>query len=156
MYKISDKGLEFTAHSEGFEPEVYMDAGHPAIAYGHDLLPGESFPGGVTQEEGDSILREDMDKAEEAVNGCVKVPLTQGQFDALCDFQFNTGALEKSTLLKLLNEGKYAAACGQFYWEDGQCKPHGWIFSKNPKTGNTEPNPGLIARRKGEQELFNS
>jgi lysozyme len=53
--------------------------------------------------------------AEAAVARLVKVPLTQGQFDALVDFVFNLGAgrLATSTLLRYLNEGKYDAAAWQ-------------------------------------------
>jgi lysozyme len=37
----------------------------------------------------------------------VKVPLSQNEFDALCSFDFNTGGLGRSTLLKRLNAGAY-------------------------------------------------
>ncbi|QMV27382.1 glycoside hydrolase family protein [Brucella sp. BO3] len=43
------------------------------------------------------------------VERLVKVPLTDNQFAALVSFDFNTGALDKSTLLKKLNKGDYAA-----------------------------------------------
>jgi lysozyme len=50
--------------------------------------------------------------AEQAVQRLVKVPLTQGQFDALVDFCFNLGAgkLATSTLLKELNCRRYEDA----------------------------------------------
>ena len=43
------------------------------------------------------------------MNDGVKVPLEQDQFDALTSFVFNvgSGAFRDSTLLRLLNEGKY-------------------------------------------------
>ena len=43
------------------------------------------------------------------MNDAVKVPLEQDQFDALTSFVFNvgSGAFGESTLLKLLNVGKY-------------------------------------------------
>jgi lysozyme len=53
--------------------------------------------------------------AELAITRLVKVPLTQGQFDALVDFAFNLGSgrLASSTLLSYLNAGKYDAAAWQ-------------------------------------------
>ena len=47
--------------------------------------------------------------AADAVNDAVEVPLNQDQFDALVSFVFNVGAgaFEGSTLLRLLNEGRY-------------------------------------------------
>ena len=46
----------------------------------------------------------------------MKVPLTQGEFDALTDFVFNCGcgAFAGSTMLRLLNAGDYQSAAGQF------------------------------------------
>lgn len=44
------------------------------------------------------------------------VPLAQNQFDALVDWTFNIGveALERSTLLRVLNQGRYDYAANQF------------------------------------------
>lgn len=57
----------------------------------------------------------DLHEAERAVERLVKVPLAQGQFDALVDFCFNLGSgrLASSTLLKLLNSGHHADAAEQ-------------------------------------------
>lgn len=120
---LSPKGLELLERSEGFRAQVYRDiAGVLTIGYGHKLEPGESFPDGVTEEEGQVICRWDVHLAEQAVNRLVKVPLTQGQFDALVDFVFNLGSarLASSTLLELLNEGFYDAAAVQLLrWDHG-------------------------------------
>ena len=150
--KISDNGLTFIAKSEGFRDKVYDDEGHPAIGYGHDILPGESFPDGITEPDASDLLRKDAAEAESSVNQLVTVQLTQGQFDACADFCFNVGAdrLKNSTFLKYLNKGKMDLACQQLYWEDSEGSPHGWIYS------GKKINRGLIGRRKGEQELFRS
>ncbi|MCK8356941.1 lysozyme, partial [Erwinia amylovora] len=71
----------------------------------------------------------------------VKVPLSQSQFDALVSFSYNvgSGALEGSTLLRLLNAGDYDGAHGQ--------------FSKWTKAAGVEL-AGLVRRRAREAEVF--
>ena len=111
--KLSDAGLALLKASEGLRLTTYMDcASVPTIGYGHALKPGESFPAGVTEVTATLLLIKDVQVAEDAVSRMVKVPITQGQFDALVDFVYNLGAgrLEHSTLLKLLNDGKYVEA----------------------------------------------
>jgi len=113
---MSRSGLELLKKSEGFRNRSYQDvAGFRTIGFGHRLLPGESFPEGISLAQGKEILSHDVRNAETAIERLVKVPLTQGQFDALVDFVFNLGAgrLAGSTLLKYLNSGKYDAAAWQ-------------------------------------------
>jgi lysozyme len=114
--KLSDAGLSLVKVNEGERSKIYPDvAGFPTVGYGHKLLPGESYPNGITEERATELLREDVGWAESAVSRLVKVPLTQGQFDALVDFTFNCGAgtLQRSTALHLLNLGQYAAVPAQ-------------------------------------------
>ena len=63
------------------------------------------------------------------------------QLDALVDFAYNAGAqnLRTSTLLKLLNQGKYANAASEF---------DKWVFGAGKKLG------GLVKRRGLERQLF--
>lgn len=113
---LSSAGLALLKKSEGFRDRVYADvAGFRTIGFGHRLLPGEAFQNGINLEQAETILGHDIEIAEAAVGRLVKVPLTQGQFDALVDFVFNLGAgrLASSTLLKYLNAGKYADASWQ-------------------------------------------
>ena len=113
---LSAVGLELMKKSEGFRNQTYRDvAGVPTIGYGHRLLPGEFFPNGISEERAADILSNDVCQAEQAVARLVKVPLAQGQFDALVDFVFNLGAgrLAASALLRDLNAGRYDAAAGE-------------------------------------------
>jgi lysozyme len=113
---FSTAGLELLKRSEGFRAQVYLDvSGHPSIGYGHRLLHPESFPDGIDEPQATEILCSDVRESEQAVTRLVKVPLTQGQFDALVDFAFNLGAgkLATSTLLKVLNAGRYEDAVEQ-------------------------------------------
>ena len=114
--KLSDEGLDFVKQAEGFRSRVYLDPnGIPTIGFGHRLRPLESFPGGIAEPQASRILLSDIREAEAGVNRLVRVPLTQGQFDALLDFCFNLGQgrLAASTLLADLNAGRYAAAAEQ-------------------------------------------
>jgi lysozyme len=141
--KLSARGLELLKQSEGFRSRTYLDVnGFPTIGYGHRLLHPESFPKGIDEAQGAEILVSDVRDAEQAVARLVKVPLTQGQFDALVDFCFNLGAgrLGSSTLLKVLNGGRYEAAAEQLLRWD--------------LAGGVE-NAGLKARREAELALWN-
>ena len=113
---FSKAGLELLKESEGFKSQTYLDtAGFQTIGFGHRVKPGESYAEGISPAQGEAILAQDVQIAEQAVAHLVQVPLTQGQFDALVDFVFNLGAgrLAGSTLLKYLNDGEYDAAAGQ-------------------------------------------
>ena len=140
--RLSAVGLELLKKSEGFRSGVYLDVnGFPTIGYGHRLLHPESFPKGIDEAQAAEILVSDVRDAEQAVTRLVKVPLTQGQFDALVDFCFNLGAgrLAASTLLKILNGGRYEAAAEQLLR---------WDIAGGQK------NAGLKSRREAEFSLW--
>jgi lysozyme len=141
--KLSEQGLQLIKQQEGFRSRTYLDvAGFPTIGYGHRLIHPGSFPLGLSEAGADEILAVDVRDAEQSVERLAIVPLTQGQFDALVDFCFNLGAsrLAKSTLLKVLNAGRYADAAEQLLrWDQAggqQC-------------------PALKARRQAELALWN-
>lgn len=149
---ISPAGLDLIKKYEGFRSHVYLDVGgFSTIGYGHRLLPGERFPDGITEAQATTLLLEDVRTAENAVKRLVTVPLTQGQFDALVDFtyQFGQGRLAESTLLATLNSRRYNAIPGILYHVDEDGEPHGWIFADG------KPQPGIIARREADIELWN-
>jgi lysozyme len=111
--ETSAQGLELIMRSEGFRSQPYPDvAGKATVGYGHRIVPPESFANEITKEQGTAILMKDVQLAERAVGRLVRVPLSQGQFDALVDFCFNVGParLAASTLLKELNDSQYAHA----------------------------------------------
>jgi lysozyme len=140
--KLSSAGLELIMKSEGFRSTVYADvAGIATIGYGHRIKSQESFPIGITEQQGTGLLLCDVADAEKSVSRLVRVALTQGQFDALVDFCFNLGAgrLAASTLLAELNAGHYADAARQLLvWDH---------------TGG-EVNAGLKARREAEYRIW--
>lgn len=141
---ISADGIALIKHFEGWFPKAYKcPAGVWTIGYGHTGLKhkdGSVFPGRtITVAEGERLLRHDMDVFEARVSRLVTVPLNDDEYAALVSFDFNTGALHKSTLLKKLNAGDRQGAAAQFaLWN----KANGKVL------------PGLVKRRKAERALF--
>lgn len=137
---ISSKGIELIKRFEGCRLRAYKcPAGVLTIGYGHtnNVRPDDV----ITQEEAEELLKRDIKVHEDNVTRLVKVPLTQGQFDALVSFEFNVGygALANSTLLKMLNTGNYDAAAKQF---------KRWVYAGDKVL------EGLVKRRIAETEMF--
>jgi len=140
--KISDKGLEIVKKSEGLRLKAYLDTKTGrvwTIGYGHTRGVKQGMT--CTVEQAERWLKEDIVVAEKIVHTRVKVPLAQGAFDALVSFAFNVGdpQFSTSTLLRLLNEGDYIGASGQF---------ERWIYDNGKKYD------GLVTRREEERQEF--
>jgi lysozyme len=125
---------------EGCKLQAYLDsAGVPTIGVGHtrNVKLGER----CSQEQADLWLTQDLEDAAAGVASLVKVPLTQGQFDALTSFTYNLGIrrLAESTLLALLNKCDYHGAAAQFAR---------WVRSDGQVLD------GLVRRRAAEAKLF--
>lgn len=162
MMRISKQGLEFIKGFEGCVLYVYDDLkppvngkyrewkgeavkgtltigiGHTAAAK-HPMKPALGLR--ITEEQALEILDVDLDECEEAVNRLVKVPLTQGQFDALVSFTFNCGAGNLKKLIVPLNKGDYQGTRAKF---DLYVKAKGVTLK------------GLQRRRDGEQALWDA
>lgn len=140
--QLSAAGFDLLKRSEGFRSHTYLDVdGFPTIGYGHRLAHSEAFPNGITEAQAADLLLQDVREAEQAVARLVRVPLTQGQFDALVDFCFNMGQgrLAASTLLRDLNARQYQAAAEQLLrWDHAGARE----------------NAGLKARRQAEFHLW--
>ena len=111
----SQQGIELIKKFEGVRYQAYDDGvGVWTIGVGHTkgVVKGDKIDDATV----DKYLREDLESAEYAVNNLVKVELDQSQFDALVSLVFNigSGAFSNSTLLKMLNKGKFDAAADQF------------------------------------------
>lgn len=114
-WKYSPAGLHLTESFEGLQLEAYQDSvGVWTIGYGH-TGPDVSRGMDITGEQAETLLAADVAWAEAVVNRAVKVPITQGQFDAMVDFVFNMGAANfvRSTLLRMLNAGDHSEAAEQ-------------------------------------------
>jgi GH24 family phage-related lysozyme (muramidase) len=151
---ISDTGVEFVKGWEGFVPNLYNDpVGHCMVGYGTLLHKGncdgrdseQPYRDGISQEEATRLLARELGEKQKAVSGAVKVALNQNQYDALVSFAYNVGAgaFGSSTLLKLLNQGKYDAVPGEL---------NKW--TKARKDGQLVDLPSLVNRRAAEAALF--
>jgi|GEM_PF-3200652 len=132
--------------AEGYRSEAYKcDSGQYTVGWGHRR--GVEANEVITEEQAEIYLQEDINEAIKYIYAYVKVPLTQGQFDALVSFVFNCGAgnFKESTLLRLVNEGNYEAAANEF--------PR-WVYGTDPATGEKVPLSGLERRRAAEENLF--
>jgi len=144
MTNSSRTGLDLIKKFEGCKLTAYLcPAKVPTIGWGFTTWQGKKVQLGlkITQAEADAALLKEYDAYEAKVRKLVKKPLTANQLGALVCFAFNigVGALGSSTLLKLLNGGKYADAAGQFArWNKG---------------GRKEVR-GLTRRRASEAALF--
>lgn len=143
--KISKNGINLIKEFESLKLKAYPDPGTGGkpwtIGYGH--TKGVKLGDVISKQQAEQYLRDDLNEFESGVSRLVTVQINQNQFDALVSFAFNVGlgALEKSTLLRLLNAGDYAGAAEQFpRWN----KAAGKVLN------------GLIRRRAAEQALFKS
>ena len=98
---LSQKGIDLIKEFEGLRLKAYRDpVGVLTIGYGHtgsDVKVGQV----ISQTRAEQLLKGDTGWAQDAVRRSVKVPLSQGQFDALTSFTYNLGggALASSTLV---------------------------------------------------------
>lgn len=153
--KTGSAGLALIESFEGLILQSYDDyndhvvkagdtvRGTLTIGYGHTTSAGgPRVTAGqvITKEQAVSLLQGDLSRVEADVTKLVKVPLNQNQFDALVSFQFNTGALGRSSVLRLLNAKNYKGAAQALL-----------LYNK----GNGQVLAGLVRRRKAEQDLFN-
>ena len=143
----SAKIIDFIASHETFTPiptNLRGDRNNViTVGYGHVANAQEQtqFANGITQQQAQTLLQADVERASSAVRDLVKVPLSQDQFDALTSFVYNTGVghFASSTLLSRLNSGNYQAAADEF---------GNWRFSAGKERN------GLIYRRDQERAMF--
>lgn len=132
-------------------------AGIPSIGYGTTHYPNGravklSDPS-ITHAQADEYFEHDIANFERDVLSMVTVPMTQGEFDALVSFAYNTGSdidddkiaegLGDSTLLRLFNAGNKQGAANEFpKWNKGRVN------------GKRVELAGLTRRRWSERAMF--
>ena len=143
---MTDEGLDLIKLYEGYSSSPYLcPAQHWTIGYGaiwgmDDKRVTEDHPD-INEDQADYLLRRDVKKSEMAVLRHIRVPLEDGQFNALCSFVFNlgSGALQSSTLRRKINRGDYIGASNEF--------PR-WVYAGGRKL------KGLVRRREHERLMF--
>lgn len=73
--------------------------GHTSAAGPPRVIQGMT----ITAMLADDILEHDLGSVEANIHVHARVPLNQNQFDALVSFDFNTGGLDRSSLLHAIN-----------------------------------------------------
>ncbi|HGO4163044.1 TPA: lysozyme [Serratia marcescens] len=141
--KTSNNGRNFIKGFEKLRLKAYPDPGSGGkpwtIGWGHTkgVMQGDR----ITQEQAEAFFSEDLAVFELTVNGAIKRPMTQNQFDAMVSLAFNIGgpAFAGSTLVKKFNAGDAHEAADEF-----------------PKWRNSAGKvmPGLVKRRAAEREMF--
>jgi len=146
MRKVNQPTLELIKKSEGLRLTAYPDPGSKngvpwTIGYGS--TKGVTKGMKISAEEAEARLRDDLTHAENTVSRLVTMPLNDNQFGALVSFVFNigAGAFEQSTLLSVLNQGKYEAVPAQ-------------LARWNKNDGSVMA--GLTKRRAEEAKLWNT
>lgn len=154
--EVVSKLKAFIAGEEGERLTVYLDNASPpkwTVGVGHLVLASDTVRGQkihpfgpitvITPEESEMFFARDVAEASEAVDGGVKRLANSNERTAMISLAYNIGAtaFRNSTLLKLFNAGDKQGAADQF---------HRWVYSGD----KTKPNPGLVARRQRERELF--
>lgn len=139
---LSAAGLASISGHEDVVHKVYLDpAGIPTACMGHTGADVPAVGTVLSDATCDRLAREDTSSAVRDVQALVKVPVSQAQFDALVDFDFNTGRhnLATSTLLRKLNAGDCHGAAAEFpRWN----KSRGKVLA------------GLVNRRADERAKF--
>jgi lysozyme len=111
--KISTNGLTVLKHLEGFRAKPYLDgAGVATIGYGSTYYKDGKrvhlTDAPISEYEASCLMEDVLVHFERSVDSYTRDDIKQNEFDALVCFAYNCGthALNKSTLLKFINDYK--------------------------------------------------
>lgn len=147
MNKVPKASIDLIKSFEGLYLKPYLDPiGIPTIGYGTIQYPDnkkvtmKDHP--ITESDAVKYLEHEVSKKANEIDGMLKVKVNENERAALICFAYNvgTGALQKSTLLKLLNSNADRVAIAD-------------QFLRWNKAGGKEL-PGLTRRRQAERSLF--
>jgi lysozyme len=100
------------AINEGYSDSSYKDsAGVATIGFGQ--ADGVKMGQRTDPIRALKTLENSIDSHAKGMVQCIKVPISQGEYDAYLDFTYNVGvsAFCNSTLAKKLNNSDYSGAC---------------------------------------------
>lgn len=113
--------------------------GKQQIGYGHDLLPGETYPNGIDEHYAETLLYDDVQKWQTVLDALIPESCTQNQYDALIDFTHECGL---GALRQLLSHG----------WEQVPIQLKRWVFAH--VKGHLMELASMVERRQKEITLF--
>lgn len=146
--RTSSDGLNAIKAFEGLYLKAYRcPAGVWTIGWGstEGVYEGQT----ISRAQAESMLQQELARFETGVQKLVKVPLTQHQFDALVSFSYNVGlgALGRSTLLRKLNAGDYAAVPAQLArWNQGGGRVLAGLVKRRRIEGEMWTRPGVYVK----------
>jgi len=138
--RVNQIAIDMIKRWEGFRPLAYLcPANVWSIGYGHTKTAREGMK--VTQAEAEALLRQDLDEIVAALATAIRVPLSDQQSAAILSWAYNVGvgAAQRSTLLRKLNAGDYAAVPEELMR---------WVRARGKVL------PGLVNRRSAEAGLW--
>ena len=144
--RMSEAGLARIREHEAFMSKTYDDgAGNSTIGYGHLVLDGEDFSGGITEAEAIKLFERDVERVVNASLDKIKIDLTQNQIDAIGSFIFNvgSGAFAKG-LLPHINARRHERATTRILR---------YVTGRDVRTGERRVLRGLLKRRRAEVAL---
>lgn len=132
---------------EGFRSEPYQDVGG-VWTNGFGNTRNVDKRRAVSVESALFTLRDNVSVAEAAINECVHVELSQGQFDALVSLAYNVGnsAVCNSNTVRYFNLGEYKKGCDAILTWD-KVRINGHLVSCVDKRYNCY---GIVKRRQQE------
>jgi lysozyme len=147
MRRINEAGLSLIKSFEGLFLKPYLcPANVPTVGYGTIKYPNGKAVSikdpAITEQQALDFLEHEVNEKASAVEKLVKVDISDNEFAALVSFSYNVGvgALQKSTLLRLLNANEDRSKVAEEFlkWN----KAGGKILA------------GLTRRRQAEKALF--
>lgn len=113
---LSAAGFVGIALNEGYTDKAVIPIPGDVPTLGFGTTVGVKLGDKTTPPAALARALRDVSKDEGAVKRCVKVPLSQNEYDAAIQLSYNIGqtAFCKSTVVKRWNAGDYAGGCEAF------------------------------------------
>ena len=110
---LSATALVAIALHEGYKENAYIPLAGDSPTIGFGTTSGVKLGDRTSPEKALQVALRDIQKFEGALKQCVKVPLTQGEYDVYISLSYNIGSGNfcRSTLVKKLNGQDYEGAC---------------------------------------------
>lgn len=111
---------------EGYKDTAYIPVAGDVPTIGFGTTGGVKIGDKTTPTKALQVAMKNVQTFEGALKECVKVPLSQNEYDAYVSLSYNIGsnAFCKSTLVKKLNQQQYIEACVEILkWDKFQGKP---------------------------------